>query len=506
MYYLVKKPSLLKNTIQKLALTYQIIRKPIRKKTITYFDTFDWRLFKKHLTFQQENDAAYLFSLKNQKMLGVSKISPLRTVYHWWEMPAGKLQKQLAAIIDMRVLLPIISCDFRIRTYEILNEDGKIIARLLVNSPTIHRQNKIKRLRRFLEVEAIRGYGAEFHIIKKIVEEQGFIPAERPFLFEIFHAAQIQPGSYSSRIAIQLEPTMSAHLAVKKICRQMLTNIQLNLAGIINDWDSEFLHDFRVAIRRTRSILAQMKMVFPIKRLNYFRQKLGEVQKTTNHLRDLDVYLLRKRNYCTILPPYLRDGLDALFQEITAEREKEYERIKSFLSEPLNLDILKEWESYLQQENLPRRRNSQRPILPFSKKVIRRRLEKVLVKGGRLLKKQPGQEELHKLRIQCKKLRYLLEFFSSLYPEKKIAVLVERLRFLQDLLGEINDFSIQMRDLEKRFEQYQAQPEQRMPLAAIGGLLTYFFQRQRALKQQFQETFQQFSRAEVMTVAKELFY
>ncbi len=506
MYYPVKKPSFLKNTIQKLTLTYQIISKPILKKTIAYFDTFDGRLFKKHLTVQQENDTVYLFSLKNQKVLASSKISARQTVYHWWEMPADKLQNKLAPIIDIRALLPLVSCDLRIKTYEVLNEDGKIISRLLIKSPIIHWQNKIKRLPRFLEIEAIRGYGKEFHVIKKIIEEQGLIPAERPFLLEIYHAAQIDPASYSSRITIQLEPDMSARLAVKKICRQLLTNIQLNLPGIINDWDSEFLHDFRVAIRRTRSILAQMKMVFPIKRLSYFRQKLGELQKSTNHLRDLDVYLLRKSNYVTILPPYLRGGLDALFQEITTEREKEYQRVKSLLGDPLYLDILKEWESYLQQENLPRSRNSQRPILSFSKKVIRQRLEKVLAKGDRLLKKKPEQKELHQLRIQCKKLRYLLEFFSSLYPEKKIAMLVEPLRFLQDLLGEINDFSIQMRDLEQRFEHYQAQLEQRMPLAAIGGLLTYSYQRQQELKQQFQETFQKFSRAEVMAVAKELFY
>jgi len=506
MYYPVKKSSFLKNTIQKLALTYQIISKPLLKKTVTYFDTFDGRLFKKNLTFQQENDAVDLFSLKNQKVLASSEISTLQTAYHWWELPAGKLQKKLADIIDIRALLPIVACEFRIKTYEVLNEDEKIITHLLINSPIIHWQNNIKRLPRFLEIEAIRGYRAEFHAIKKIIEEQGLVPAERPFLFEIFHAAQIEPASYSSRVTIQLEPEMSARLAVQKICRQLLTNIQLNLPGIINDWDSEFLHDFRVAIRRTRSILAQMKMVFPIKRLSYFRQKLGELQKTTNHLRDLDVYLLLKKNYSTILPPDLRDGLEALFQEITAEREKEYQNVKSFLSQPLNLDTLKEWESYLQQEKLPRSRNSQRPILPFSKKVIRQRLEKVMAKGGQLLKKKPEQKELHQLRIQCKKLRYLLEFFSSLYPEEKIAMLVESLKCLQDLLGEINDLSIQMRDLEQRFEKYQAQPEQRMSLATIGGLLTYSYQRQQELKQKFQETFQKFSRAEVMAVAEELFY
>ena len=42
-----------------------------------------------------------------------------------------------------------------------------------------------------------------------------------------------------------------------------LQTLRINEDGVRKDLDSEFLHDFRVAVRRTRSALSQIKGVFP---------------------------------------------------------------------------------------------------------------------------------------------------------------------------------------------------------------------------------------------------
>ena len=52
-------------------------------------------------------------------------------------------------------------------------------------------------------------------------------------------------------------------------------------------------------------------------------------------------------------------------------------------------------------------------------------------------------EALHRLRIDAKKLRYLLEFFRALYPPKEIGAVVGALKSLQDNLGDFNDLSVQ---------------------------------------------------------------
>ena len=75
-----------------------------------------------------------------------------------------------------------------------------------------------------------------------------------------------------------------------------------NEAGIRADWDTEFLHDFRVAIRRTRSALSQIKGVLPVDAVEHFKDAFRELGRSTNRLRDLDVYLLEEETYRAMLP------------------------------------------------------------------------------------------------------------------------------------------------------------------------------------------------------------
>ena len=48
-------------------------------------------------------------------------------------------------------------------------------------------------------------------------------------------------------------------------------------------------------------------------------------------------------------------------------------------------------------------------------------------------------EERHELRKQLKKLRYAVDFLSPLFPQRRAAPFVRRLRKLQTVFGEVND-------------------------------------------------------------------
>ena len=48
---------------------------------------------------------------------------------------------------------------------------------------------------------------------------------------------------------------------------------------------------------------------------------------------------------------------------------------------------------------------------------------KVVRKWANGLHESTPDEEIHELRILCKKLRYLLEFFESLFEKKKLKAL-----------------------------------------------------------------------------------
>ena len=68
--------------------------------------------------------------------------------------------------------------------------------------------------------------------------------------------------------------------------------IDANLDGTIADIDTEFLHDFRVAVRRSRAVQRELRGVFPPEELARFRTEFRWLQQVTGDARDLDVYVL----------------------------------------------------------------------------------------------------------------------------------------------------------------------------------------------------------------------
>jgi CHAD domain-containing protein len=103
--------------------------------------------------------------------------------------------------------------------------------------------------------------------------------------------------------------------------------------------------------------------------------------------------------------------------------------------------------------------------------------------------------DLHRIRIHAKKLRYLLEFYRSLFPAPVIESFVKSLKKLQDNLGSFNDLSVQQRMLgeyQKGLEGSERKNAIKVA-AALGGLITHLHEEQEAARQKFEQIFEEFS-------------
>ncbi|MBK1671665.1 hypothetical protein CKO28_27125 [Rhodovibrio sodomensis] len=70
-----------------------------------------------------------------------------------------------------------------------------------------------------------------------------------------------------------------------------------------------------------------------------------------------------------------------------------------------------------------------------------------------------SEGELHRLRIQCKKLRYASEFFAGLFPKKATKRYLKGQEAIQDRLGAVNDAATGQRlldDLDRRLSNKRA--------------------------------------------------
>ena len=124
-----------------------------------------------------------------------------------------------------------------------------------------------------------------------------------------------------------------------------------------------------------------------------------------------------------------------------------------------------------------------------------------MVKMGRAIDDDSPAEDLHELRKVGKELRYLLEFFSSLYPADVVKPFIKTLKGLQDQLGRFQDREVQANALR------ELAPEVGHPstVMAMGVLVERFIKEEIAARAEFADRFSAFAAKEQRSTVKETF-
>ena len=168
---------------------------------------------------------------------------------------------------------------------------------------------------------------------------------------------------------------------------------------------------------------------------------------------------------------------------------------------------MQNWEAFLNepQHDLVSGSNAIVPVFELASKRIYKQYIDVVKAGNRYFEDR-DDEKLHKLRIQCKKLRYLIQFFANLFPQKKISILAGQLKKLQDILGNHNDLSVQVNYLFKVAEEMPANLSQlNKTLIAIGSLIGKLETKRLSVKKSFAEAFTLFSSSQNQKLFRDLF-
>jgi len=489
-----------------LAAQHKMLKETTISGRLTYYDTFDWRLFHKSFVLYTFQDRLILRKMGEEPIIHSINIKP--TPCFIWEFPKGDFKQYLKPVIKMRRLLKI--GDFMSGTtpYRILNQDEKTVARLFFETIRTRSRKNPKTIGTQLWLKPVKGYPKFSNKIKSQLESFGLTSNrdEDVFLQAMRETGQ-DPGSYSSKLALQLTPDMRADEATLRILRFLFQVIKINEAHIEHDLDTEILHDFRVAVRRTRSALVWSKNIFSVKETSRFKKDLSYVGKISNELRDLDVYLLNKPKYKAMLPEVLRQDIDPLFDYLGKKRSVSFRRVIRSLRSKKYIKIMQDWEAFLNepQHEIVSGPNAEVPVFELAINRIYKQYRDVVKAGNRILE-NCDDEKLHKLRIQCKKLRYLIQFFANLFPSNKISILVGQLKKLQDMLGNYNDLSVQVNYLLKVSRKMPSNLSRlKNTLVAIGSLIGKLENKRQSVKESFAETFTVFSSSRNQKLFRDLF-
>lgn len=458
----------------------------------TWLDSFDWRLYRKGLRLREwpcgDNGLHRLLETADGRILAEDD-SRARFAD---DIDDEAMHERLAPVLEMRALLPLASVVLHGQRHAVRDGNAKIIAQVYRYDITADAGDDGVGLPPRIAIEPLKGYAAETDALRQQAEDEGLEPAAESLFVAALAAHDRRPGDYSSKINLRLHPDKPAAKAARAIQRNLLTTLEANEAGTRERIDSEFLHDFRVAIRRTRSALGRIKGVFPPAATAHFRDEFAWLQQATSQPRDLDVYLLNMPEYEASLPTAARGDLAPLRTFLKARRDQAYRELVAVLDSDRYRQLLADWRAFLDGDEVgPRGRKRAR-------KVADRCIYKAwsrLVSEGRAIHEDSPAEALHELRKSCKKLRYVMEFFRSLYPRKRIAGLIRELKDLQENLGDFHDFHVQANALGEFSREMsaagEAPPE---TLLAMGRLIEGLEARAETARAEFATRFARFDR------------
>jgi len=286
----------------------------------------------------------------------------------------------------------------------------------------------------------------------------------------------------TGKIDIALAIDERADRAVKRILTELFGIMQANEDGMRRNLDSEFLHDFRVAIRRTRSCIGEMKGVFAESVVTQFAKEFAWLGALTGPTRDLDVYLLNFGEYEASLPAVSRSELAPLAAHLRRRRDEAQQLQNQGLDSDRYRRLKRKWSARLETGTDESAPNAARPIVAVAAERIGHAYARVQ-KHGRRIGDGTSGAAIHRVRIDCKKLRYLLEFFGSVFDPSRVATVIRSLKRLQADLGDYNDLQMQQEELKRMADELGRDgTAEARTLLAMGRLVEGLASRQRRLR------------------------
>ncbi len=231
-------------------------------------------------------------------------------------------------------------------------------------------------------------------------------------------------------------------VAVVDILECALDQITANTEPAIDGVDPEGVHQLRVGVRRFRSALSLFKKVIPRDPSGRLRDELQWLGSILGPARDLDVFL--EETLANVLRSIPDDpGLKRLREIAVERREQAYAQVRAALDSRRYTELvltLGEWLARgVWSEHDTSESAAQRfePAREAATRLLKRRHRSVRRHADALTR--PPSDELHVMRIEVKKLRYAVEFLSTLYGQPAKGTYGRRLGRLQDALGHLTD-------------------------------------------------------------------
>ncbi len=198
--------------------------------------------------------------------------------------------------------------------------------------------------------------------------------------------------------------------------------------------DPENVHQLRICLRKLRTALKLAKPILKPRYRRRWQKRLRYASKQLDKARDLDVFL-----QSLAAQPSTEQATQKHLQK---QRSRTYKALRNKLHSP----PFSQWRKLNKQLKQPgwtkqRCRKRNLSLNQFAYGQLEPIYQKIKQAHGQL--NSLDDVALHRLRIQCKQLRYACEFVEPTLKTQSRSRFLESLRQLQDRLGALHDANVQ---------------------------------------------------------------
>jgi CHAD domain-containing protein len=227
------------------------------------------------------------------------------------------------------------------------------------------------------------------------------------------------------------------------ILKKSLEAFQVEIAGVRQAEDIEYIHRMRVASRRLRSALPLFINCYKKQERQTWQDDVHAITRALGAARDTDVQIEYVGSFLAGLTEEKhKPGIRRLLLRLRQKRQQLQAKVIKALDRLEHDQLI---ESMQKQVDPLLEKTGQ--VYMFSPGLYQLSFDAVTVVLEQFLSYEPYitreecVEELHAMRIAAKQLRYTLEIFTSLYPGG-LKQYLQIMKQVQDLLGAIHDNDI----------------------------------------------------------------
>ena len=449
---------------QGLTEDLSLCRQESTEREIWVLDDADWQLWQAdRLLLREDGTRLRLYDADDNCLAAAT--APEKSRF-WWELPAGELAEKIRESVPLRAFVAKFQCRISQQLLAVLNTDEKTVVRLRLFGLTRTDGSELQ----LLSILPLRGYRREYDQVIALLLPQLLVKTAPLTLRQLLVQAGMEITALPGKPSFDLDGREPSEEAVTRMAVKLIQLARHQEQGIIEDIDSEFVHQYRVNIRKARSLIALFKKTLSQPRYQALKSELKALGQITNRLRDLDVFLLDQDHYRRLLPDGFQAGLDHLYRRLRRRRAAAFKSVREQLSTEAYLERI---SNVLLTLNRPAEfcsAQAQTGIRELVAKKISIQYA-AIVRDGSAIDEQTPDSAVHELRIECKKLRYLLELFAELFEKSLLKSLLKQLKELQDNLGRFNDFSVQREFLDQLVGSRGSSDQERASINGLGAVL-----------------------------------